>query len=163
MDFSILDLDTMLTTSLDTVEDIPDYVTPPTGNYKLSIANAELEKLEAKGTKPASARFLITYKVEATTEVKDALPVADGSMFSERFTYSEDGLKYFKRQAKNLLQVESLDGVNIGEILAALKESPVIDCVVTTTVTPANPTATPPTPEYTNTRVRAIPAEAATA
>lgn len=154
---AILDLDAMLTQNLDTVEDLPDYVMPPTGIYKLSIADASVTILEAKEGKEKSARMVIEYKVEATVEVKDELPVADGSLFSERFTYSEQGLQYFKRQAKQILGVESLEGISLGEILDALKTNPVFDAVVTKSHSAANPNAVPPVPEYTNVRVRAIP------
>ena len=141
---ALLDLDAILDGNMDEVPDVPDYVTPPAGSYKLSIAEAELTKTAGKDGKPDVVRLGITYRVDQSVEV-EGQPVSDGSLFSERFTYNEQGLGYFKRQAKNILN-ENIDGVSIRDVLATLKDAPSFDAVITLTKSG----------EFTNVRVRPV-------
>lgn len=131
---TILDLDQLLDATLDGVEDIPDYLTPPTGLYKLSIIEAEIKAGKkadpAKKQAAKAARIVITYKVDSTVET-EGMPVPDGSLFTEGMQGTEDGLKFFKKQARKLLNVESLDGVPIRGILDALKEVQLFDARIT--------------------------------
>lgn len=144
-DTTLLDLDSLLDGSLDAVADVPDYVTPPAGVYLLSIASAELVQDKDKEGK-ARNRLVIAYKVDATVEVEGTdLPVADGSLFSERFTYSEEGLGYFKRMAKNWLNAD-VTGVSLRDILSTLADSPSTKAVITLAKSG----------EYTNVRVRPV-------
>jgi hypothetical protein len=140
----LLDLDALLDSNMDAVPEVPDYVTPPAGSYVLSIAEAEITKSEGKDGKPDLVRLNITYKVEESVEV-EGQPVAEGALFSERFTYNEQGLGYFKRQAKNILN-ENIDGVTIRDVLATLKEAPAFKAVITLSKSG----------EYTNVRVRPV-------
>lgn len=120
---TVLDLDSILDMTLDGVKDVPDYVNPPTGNYTLSIADAKFEiKKNKEGEKVG--RFSITYRVDETIDLASdkELPVADGSLYSENFTYTEDGIAYLKKQAKKILNVDSVDGVSIRELLDSLKD-----------------------------------------
>lgn len=134
MSETILDLDSILDSTLDAVKDVPDYCNPPTGNYTLSIPSAELKAgLPAKDGKPATApRLVITYKVEQTIETEGS-PVADGTLFTEGFQANEQGLEYFKKQSKKLLNAESIDGISIRDLLGALPELPPFSAVLTTT------------------------------
>lgn len=123
-DTTILDLDALLDATLDTVEDLADYINPPTGNYNLSIMEAEIKpgkKASKPGEKAKASRIVITYRVNATKET-EGIPVPDGSLFTEGMQGTEDGLKFFKKQARKLLNVDSLDGVTIRDILMSLKE-----------------------------------------
>lgn len=120
---TVLDLDSILDGNLNAVKDVPDYVNPPTGAYTISIPKAEFTvKKDKKGEQ--IGRFVITYQVDSTLELADeeALPVADGSLFNETFTYTEQGLEFFKKQAKKILNVDSLDDVSLREILDSLKD-----------------------------------------
>lgn len=141
---ALLDLDALLDSNMDSVPEVPDYVTPPAGNYVLSIADAEITKTAGKDGKPDVVRLGITYKIEESTEV-EGMPVADGSLFSERFTYNEQGLGYFKRQAKNILN-EDITGVSIRDVLSTLKDSTPFKAVITLTKSG----------EFTNVRVRPV-------
>lgn len=138
---TILDLDALLDSTLDTVEDIPDYLNPPTGLYNLSIVDAEIKAGKkadpAKKQAAKAARILITYKVEGTTET-EGIPVPDGSLFTEGMQGTEDGLKFFKKQARKLLNVDSLDGVSIRDILGSLKEIGVFDARIVLKETPGD-------------------------
>ena len=120
---TILDMDSILDSTLDAVADVPDYVTPPTGNYVLGIHSAELKKgLPAKGDKAATApRLAITYRIDEVKET-DALPPAVGALFSEGFQATEQGLEYFKKQVKKILNVDSVDGISIRDMLTTLPE-----------------------------------------
>lgn len=130
---TILDLDAMLDGNLTNVPDVPDFVTPPPGTYQIKVENAELTDTAKDKEGNKIVRMEITLSVASTLELADAkdLPVADGSMFSERFQYSEDGLKYFKRFAKNVLNVPDLNDVSLRDILATLKDAPIFKAVIT--------------------------------
>lgn len=120
---TVLDLDSILDMTLDNVKDVPDFVNPPTGNYTLSIEEAKFD-IKTNKDKEKVGRFSITYKVEETIDLASdkELPVADGSLYSEGFTYSEDGIAYLKKQAKKILNVDSVDGVSLRDLLDSLKD-----------------------------------------
>lgn len=121
---TILDLDAMMDIEMDKVETLPDYVTPPNGAYMLSVNDCKIEKYtsKAKDGRPATegTRIRITYTVDKTIETED-LPVKDGSMFSDSFMGTEDGLKYFKKQAMNILNVTDLAGARMKDVMDGLK------------------------------------------
>lgn len=157
MTTTILDLDSALDATLDTVANIPDYVTPPAGTYMLSIPKVELVAPNEEGKKAGKPpRIVITYSVASTVETEGA-PVADGSLFTEGFNYEEKGLEYFKRSARNLLKTESVDGVSLREIFAALMASPPIAVVLTVRTSPGKEKGQ----VYENVNIRVIPDEAA--
>lgn len=120
---TVLDMDSILDMTLDGVKDVPDFVNPPSGAYILSIGDAKFEIKKNKDNEKVG-RFTVTYKVEQTIELASdkELPVADGSLFSESFTYTEDGIAYLKKQAKKLLNVDSVDGVSLRDLLDSLKD-----------------------------------------
>lgn len=122
---TVLDLDALLESTLDNVEDVPDYVTPPTGAYALRCEDCKIEtyKSKKKGEENKElTRLRVTHAIRATIELKDSkeAPVADGSLFSETFMANEDGLKYFKKQAKAILNVEDLNGVPLRDVISSL-------------------------------------------
>ena len=121
---TILDIDALLDSTLDAVPDMPDYLNPPTGNYVLSITEAEIKAGKpadpAKKQAAKAPRIVITYRVDSTVET-DGVPVPDQTLFTEGFQGTEDGVAFFKKQAKKLLNVEDLSGVTIRDILEALK------------------------------------------
>lgn len=122
-DLSILDLDAMLDETLDNVENVPDFMNPPNGLYLLAIKEAKIEKYKDKDTKADRSRFRITHAVSATIQVEAGnLPVPDGTMFSETFTGTEDGIKYFKKAALAYLGLtpEEATGIKLGDLLATL-------------------------------------------
>ena len=131
---TILDMDSILDSTLDAVADVPDYVTPSTGNYRLAISAAELKNgLPAKDGKAATPhRLTITYRIEEVLET-EALPPAVGALFTEGFQATQQGLEYFKKQAKKLLNVDSVDGITIRDMLQALPELSVFDAQIKTT------------------------------
>lgn len=119
---TLLDLDALMDTPLDSVESIPDYINPPAGNYVLTVTKAEIEKYDVKedGKKTGTQgnRIKITYGVVKTEEVvAGELPVPEGTLFTESFQGTEEGLKYCKKACANILGVKEFDGAKLGEIL----------------------------------------------
>lgn len=113
---TILDLDAMMDQNMDEVETMPDFVMPPPGLYILLVKECKVEQAD-KSDKTKGSRIRITYTVSSTIEVKDEQPVPDGSMFSEAFTGTEDGIKFFKKSAMNILGVSSFEGASLGDVV----------------------------------------------
>lgn len=118
---TILDLDSLLDSTTDAVPDVPDFVDPPSGAYVIKCEKAVAETYKSKDGAEGT-RIRLTYSVVETLELASEadLPVPNGSLFSETFQATEMGLSFFKRQAKKLLKVESLDGVSVRDILNEL-------------------------------------------
>lgn len=115
---TLLDLDALLDTNLDNVETVPDYVTPGKSILALKIKSAEIKKGKNKEQKDVT-NIIITYEIADTIE-SDEPPFPNGSLFSERFAATEDGLKYFKKQALKILNVADAGGATLREIMDGL-------------------------------------------
>ncbi len=124
-DVTILDLDAMMDIKMDEVETLPDFVTPPAGNYSLKVKEAKIEKYSSKAEPNVKkSRIRITYIVVETKEVAAGnLPVADGSMFSETFMGTEDGIKFFKKAAMGALGTTSFEGASIKDVIDGLTDA----------------------------------------
>lgn len=157
---TILDIDSILDSTLDAVADVPDYLNPPTGNYILSVTEAEIKPGKPKTAKEEAkpARLVITYRVEETLET-EGIPVPNQTLFTEGFQGTEEGLGYFKKQAKKLLNTDNLDGVSIRDINASLKEVQNFKARLTNKTTKDDKTGR----EYENVNVRPIWEEATAA
>jgi hypothetical protein len=153
---TILDLDAMMDIEMDKVETLPDYVTPPAGSYLLKVEEAKVEKYKTKPKDGKQAeegtRLKIQYSVQNTMELEKAsdLPVKDGSLFSESFMGTEDGIKFFKRQAMNIMNVTDLTGAKMKDVLDGLKDME-FKAKITIRKTP-NPSGG----EYENVQVRPV-------
>lgn len=158
---ALLDMDALLDQDMGSVEDLPDYVEPPAGHYDLGITTAEAETYtqKAKAATPSTpateakecGRIRVTYVVNKTLEVEgDESPVPDGSLFSETFQLTEQGLGFFKKTAKKILKVENMEGVNVRELLSELATVESFDSMITVRETESNGKT------YTNTNVRPI-------
>lgn len=118
---TILDLDALMDTKMDEVETMPDFVTPPAGLYVLDVKDCKIEAYENK-EKEKGSRFRITYSIAETVEVhSEEQPVPDASIFSESFMGTEDGIKYFKKAAMNILGVTDFEGASIRDVVEGLK------------------------------------------
>lgn len=128
MSDTILDMDALLDSNLAGVKDVPDFIQPPAGNYELGVSDCKIEKYKtkAKDGKPEgeALRIRLTYEVDGVIDVvAGQLPPASGSLFSENFTGTEDGLAFFKKQAKSIMNVADLGDTSVREIIEALKGS----------------------------------------
>lgn len=153
---TLLDLDALLDAELDSVETMPDFINPPPGIYLLSVKDAKIEKYDVKedGNKTGEQgnRIRITYAVDKTEEVEAGeLPVPDGSMFSESFQGTEEGLKFAKKAMMNILGVSDFEGAKLREILDAVKGTQ-FKARITVRVSSSGGR------NYENVQIRAIPA-----
>lgn len=133
---TILDLDALLDSTLDNVPDVPDYMNPPAGQYRLGVEDAAIEKMKAKEGEVGGSRIKITYKVVATKETKE-MPVPDGTLFTETFMGTEQGLGFFKRQVKKIMNTEEVGGVSLRDLVSGLKGTE-FDAIITTRTTSSN-------------------------
>jgi len=145
---TILDLDSLLDTQMDQVETLPDYITPGKSILDLKIEDAELKKGKNKEGEDRVS-IVITYSILATVE-SDEPAFPDGSRFTERFQATEDGIKYFKKQAMKLLNVADMTGVSLRDILDGLKNTEV-RAAITQRVTKSDDGK-----EYTNINIRPL-------
>lgn len=118
---TVLDLNSLMTESLDNIADMPDYSNPPAGEYSLEVKNCEVDSYTAKdGTD--KQRLKITYAVAQTISTADnEPPVADGTLFTETFMATEQGLSFFKRRIKDLMAADSVTGVTLADMMDSVK------------------------------------------
>lgn len=130
---SILNLDEMLGQSLDAVVAAPDFITPENGVYVLAVKDTKAEKKDVKdkaaaekeGKPTAYVALTFTYEIKDIIE-QEGQPIKPGSLFSERFTVTEQGLPYFKSRVAAIAvasgsSAEDVDGLSIKEALEAVK------------------------------------------
>lgn len=117
-----LDLGAMMEQSLDNIQEAPDFVTPPAGEYRLSLKESKVDKYKTKDEPDVEKqRIKNLYVVVATVSLASDSepPVPDGSMFSETFTATEEGLGYFKKRMKAIMNVSDLAGVSLLDIMSS--------------------------------------------
>lgn len=120
---TLLDLDSILDVDLGSVEDVPDYVIPPEGNYVLTCKEAKVDTYKDKETKVDIPRIKVTMQVDETIELANEkeLPVANNSLFTLTFQASQDGLKYFKKFAMKVLNVDDMNDATVRQAMDALE------------------------------------------
>ncbi len=118
---TLLDLEAMSGETLDGIEEAPDFITPPPGEYLLLVTDAKIDKYETKDGLPAQ-RLKVMYSVAKTINtVNDEPPVADGSIFSETFQGTEQGLSFFKKRIRELMNAENVQGVTLADMMSSVK------------------------------------------
>lgn len=118
---TILDLEQMANDTLDTIPEAPDFVTPPAGEYTLTVKDCAIDKYKTKEGE-AKQRLKITYTIDETISVaNNEQPVPNESIFSENFTATEQGIGYFKKRVKEVMQAENVTGVTLGEMINSIK------------------------------------------
>lgn len=157
----LLDLENFEETSAADIEAAPEFIEPPTGRYKLSTA-CKLEDYEREGDdgeQKQLKRYRIIYSIEEVIQLKDdkELVPANGSMFSETFTVTSEGLKYFKQRAQSILG--DLGNATLGEVRKTLNGevepiSFVADCHTKTSKQKDKETGE--IREFTNVRVKVV-------
>jgi hypothetical protein len=64
----------------------------------------------------------ILYTIVSTESVSgNEPPVPDGSMFSETFQATQDGLSYFKKRIKDIMNVSDMQGVTLAQMMDSVK------------------------------------------
>jgi len=142
---TLLDMDSILGQSLDDTPDVPEFINDiPAGSYLLTITKAGVEKYKSKdedtGLETERMRIRVVYSIQKTIELADPtdIPVPDGSLFSESFMVNENGMQYFKRQAKKTLGTDNIQGASVKEILAEMENDLTLQAKVKTKSTKAD-------------------------
>jgi len=153
-----LDLGAMMEATLDAIPEAPDFTNPPAGEYRLLCKEAKVDKYEAKAEPGIEKqRLKIFYAIEATVSLSGKEPpVPDGSMFTETFQATEQGLSYFKKRIKEIMNASDLTGVTLGDMMESVKGMS-FDARITIRKSP-NPAGG----EYENVQIRVIPPKAST-
>ena len=117
----MLDLEQLANETLDAIPEAPDFVTPPNGEYVLSVKDAIIDKYKDKEGN-AKQRLKITYAIDETVSVADnEPPVPDQSIFTETFMATEQGLGYFKKRIKDVMNLSDTAGVTLGDMMNSVK------------------------------------------
>lgn len=116
---TLLDMDDLDSLTLDNVDEAPEFMCPPSGHYLLGIKEASIQKKETdEGTKQSIRLiFFVRSTVELASQDDDLVP--DGTLFSENFQGTKQGLEFFKTRMKKLLG-EDLTGISIPDMLQFL-------------------------------------------
>lgn len=131
---TLLDMNAMMEETLDTTEDLAEFQNPPDGEYSISVKKAAPGKPSKKGV----ATIQFTYAVVSTLSTATGeQPVPDGTMFSEKFQWTEDGKKYLKARIKKILNISELNGVTIADMLATVTGA-TFNARISTVKTPKN-------------------------
>ncbi len=147
---TILDLDALLDMEMDKVETLPDYVTPGKSLLLLKPKEAGTkERKDKDGNKVMTLQ--IVYEIQDTLE-SDEPPFPNGSLFSDRFQASEDGIKFFKKQAMAILNVKDLDGAKMRDVFDGLVDAEPFKAAITVRTAKDATTGK----EYTNISVRPL-------
>lgn len=147
---TMLDLESMANETLDAIPDAPDFVTPPAGEYSLLVKDAAIDKYKDKEG-VAKQRLKITYTIQETISVADKEPpVPNESIFSETFMGTEQGLGYFKKRIKEVMNLSDTAGVTLADMMNSVKGVQ-FNCRITIKKSP-NPAGG----EYTNVQIRVV-------
>jgi len=118
-----LDLGAMMEETLDNIPEAADFQNPPAGLYLLSVKDAKVDKYTTKADPDTEKqRMKILYSIISTESVAvNEPPVPDGSMFSETFQATQDGLSYFKKRIKEIMNVSDMAGVTLAQMMDSVK------------------------------------------
>lgn len=116
---TLLDLDDLDGLTLDGVDEAPEFMVPPSGKYKLGISSADIQSREKEGEEKKSMRIIYFTRetLELNNQEEDEVP--NGTLFSENFQATKQGLEFFKSRMKKLLG-DDLSGVSIKDMLEFL-------------------------------------------
>lgn len=126
---TILDLDAMLDTKASSIETLPDYMNPGAGIYAMTVKECATKDFEVKDPetkKPTGSKaknITLTYSIDETLSIADGeLPVPNGTLYSERFQPTEQGLEFFKKRVMGITgeSEEGLADATIGEMMGSL-------------------------------------------
>ena len=117
----VLDLDTLCNETLDNIEEAADFQNPPAGEYNILVNECKIDKYSTKEGE-AKQRIKITYSVLETISIaSDEPPVPNGTLFTETFTATEQGLSFFKKRAREVMDVSDTAGVTLGDMMSSIK------------------------------------------
>lgn len=118
---TILDLNAMMNETLDSVPEAAGYENPPAGEYSLLIKDAAVDTYTSKDGSEGQ-RLKITYEVAAThSTASGEQPVPNGTLFTETFQGTIQGVGFFKKRIKEVLNVETVEGVTLADMMNSAK------------------------------------------
>lgn len=123
---TLLNLDDMLGQSLETVQAAPDFVQLENGVYVLTVKETKAEKKASKD-KAKGDYILLTLQYEVAEVIEqEGTPIKVGSLTSESFMFTEQGLPYFKGRVAQIAVAnngseEDVNGLSVKEALDAVK------------------------------------------
>lgn len=119
---TLLDLENMSDETLDEINEAPDYINPPAGDYKLKTISGKIGKFENDdGTVAQSLNVVIATAETLELVSGDEPPVPDGSLFNIRFQGTTEGLAMFKRELRKMAAIESTAGMTINSAFELLE------------------------------------------
>ena len=110
---TLLTLDQLNEMGADQTEAAPEFLNPPNGRYKC-LAQAKFEDFTKEdketGIEEKGVRIRVIYSTDSVVQLKDPqeLQVPKGSLFSETFQGTAEGLRYFKTRAQGILDRKSV-------------------------------------------------------
>lgn len=118
---TLLDLDSMMNETLDAIPEAPDFTKPPAGEYQIQVKDATVDKYKDKESNDKQ-RLKITYTVQDTiSTAENEPPVPNGSLFTETFMATEQGLGYFKKRVKEVMNISDTAGVSLADMMNSMK------------------------------------------
>jgi len=132
---TILDLNAMMKETHDAIPEAAGFENPPDGEYTLTVKSAAIDTYTNKAQEEVQ-RLKITYEVAATLSTASGeQPVPDGTMFTETFQGTEQGVGFFKKRMKELMGVSDLVGITLKDVMDSVKGTNV-DAKLSTKRTP---------------------------
>ena len=118
----LLDLEDMSDEVLDDIQEAPDYIDPPAGDYRIRTVSGKINKFENDDGEVVQS-IQVTLAVEKTLELvsDEEPPVPDGSLFVMRFQGTLEGIAIFKREIKKMADLESTKGMTISSAFELLE------------------------------------------
>lgn len=116
-------MNSLLNTSFDDIEDLPDFVTPVPGAYNLGCVKAEFVTDEENDKAFVNIVWQILGVVE---QEKDKVDYPEGTLFGTRY-YGEFGIKKFKKIYAAL--IEQLNCSNAAELIDQMENAEVLAIV----------------------------------
>ena len=131
----MLNLDALLDSSMDAVKEAPNYVQPENGIYHLEVVETEIKKNTSKEEgKDDYATMHHEYKI-LKVEQQEGMPIAEGSLFGDRWMYQDKGLEYFKTRTLDIAEANgeeraAVAGLSLRDMLTGVKGM-TFKCVIT--------------------------------
>ena len=113
---TLLDLEAMADETLDDFQEAAEFINPPAGDYKLKSVSGKIAKFENDDGEKQSIRVIIGTVETLELASDEEPPVPDGSLFALSFQGTKEGLETFKREARKITGLESMDGMTLNDI-----------------------------------------------
>ena len=113
---TLLDLESIADETLDDFQEAAEYINPPAGDYKLKTVLGKIVKYENDDGVKQSIRVTIATAQTLELASDEEPPVPDGSLFTLNFQGTKEGLELFKREARKICDLESMDGMSLNDV-----------------------------------------------